>query len=64
MSKIVEKQSVQDKVVGSIYYVGPEVLNKNYNEKCDLWSCGVIMYFLLSKRIPFSGVFNDQIIEK
>ena len=64
MSKIAEKQSVQNKVVGSIYYVAPEVLNQKYNEKCDLWSCGVIMYCLLSKRVPFSGVFNDEIIEK
>ena len=64
MSKIVEKQSMQNKVVGSLYYVAPEVLNKNYNEKCDLWSCGVIMYFLLTKKVPFSGTFNDEIIEK
>ena len=64
MSKIVEKQQIQNKVVGSLYYVAPEVLNKNYNEKCDLWSCGVIMYFLLTKKIPFYGTFNDEVTEK
>ena len=64
MSKIVEKQASQNSVVGSLYYVAPEVLNKNYNEKCDLWSCGVIMYFILSKRFPFTGTFNDEIINK
>jgi len=64
MSKIVEKHDMQKKVVGSLYYVAPEVLNKNYNEKCDLWSCGVIMYFLLTKKVPFTGTFNDEIIEK
>ena len=64
ISKIVEKQEVQNKVVGSIYYVAPEVLNKNYNEKCDLWSCGVIMYFLLTKRVPFSGDNHVEVIEK
>jgi calcium-dependent protein kinase len=64
MSKIVEKQVSQSSVVGSLYYVAPEVLNKNYNEKCDLWSCGVIMYFILSKRFPFNGTFNDEIIKK
>ena len=64
ISKIAPKQTSQKSVVGSLYYVAPEVLNKNYNEKCDLWSCGVIMYFLLAKKVPFSGAFNNEIIEK
>ena len=64
MSKMVSKQSSEKTVVGSLYYVAPEVLNKNYNEKCDLWSCGVIMYFLLTKKVPFSSAFNNEIIEK
>ena len=61
---MVSKQSSEKTVVGSLYYVAPEVLNKNYNEKCDLWSCGVIMYFLLTKKVPFSSAFNNEIIEK
>ena len=59
MSKIVDKQTKQSTVVGSMYYVAPEVLKQNYNEKCDLWSCGVIMYFILSKKFPFTGTFNE-----
>jgi calcium-dependent protein kinase len=31
---------IQDKIVGSIYYIAPEVLQKKYNSKCGLWSCG------------------------
>ena len=64
MSKIVEKNTFQKQVMGSLYYIAPEVLEKNYNEKCDLWSCGVIMYLLLTKKIPFDGAFNDEVIEK
>lgn len=33
--------------IGTLYYMAPEVLEERYNEKCDIWSCGVIMYILL-----------------
>ena len=50
-------------ITGSPYYIAPEVLEKNYNEKCDLWSCGVIMYILLSGKVPFNGKSNNEIFE-
>jgi calcium-dependent protein kinase len=55
---------IQDKIVGSIYYIAPEVIKKRYNSKCDLWSCGVIMYILLTGVPPFGGARNDIIIKK
>lgn len=62
-AQLYEKGKVQRKVIGSAYYIAPEVLMKNYNEKCDLWSCGVIMYILLSGRPPFGGNSDSEIVK-
>lgn len=63
-AKLYEKNKSEKKVIGSSYYIAPEVLFENYNHMCDLWSCGVIMYILLSSKPPFSGKSDQVILEK
>lgn len=55
-----DRQSQIKDAVGSIMYLAPEMIKKDlYNEKCDIWSLGVIMYTMLSGQPPFIGK-NDQ----
>jgi calcium-dependent protein kinase len=49
---------------GTAYYIAPEVLSSEYNEKCDIWSVGVIMFILLSGRPPFDGKDDKEIVKK
>jgi len=55
------KNKMMDKQIGTPFYIAPEVLNNSYNEKCDIWSCGVIMYILLCGVPPFFGNTDEEI---
>ena len=49
---------------GTPYYIAPEVLQESYNEKCDVWSIGVILYLLLVGQAPFDGEDDTVICQK
>ena len=51
--KIENYDTVLTEPVGSPFFIAPEVLKKKYGPKCDVWSCGVIAYIMISGKPPF-----------
>ena len=51
-------------IIGTSIYCSPEVVDNLYDEKCDEWSCGVLMYILLCGQPPFCGETEEEIFEK
>lgn len=49
--------------VGSPFYIAPEVIDQEYGPICDVWSCGIVLYNLITGRFPFEAEQNNQVFE-
>ena len=50
--------------INNIIYLSPETIINNLNTNCDIWACGIIMYYLLSGAFPFNGNDIEEIKNK
>ena len=66
LSKIMGPQEKSNDGFGTINFVAPEVLLRTpYNKSVDIWSIGVMIYYMLSGQLPFDDPSdNDEVIAK
>lgn len=60
-----EMSNMMTKEVGTPLYRAPEVLKGGYNQKCDVWSVGLILYYMLTQGELFKHVNKtNQLMEE
>merc|ERR1712216_332278 len=63
LAKVCEPSQTLTTKCGSVYYMAPEVIQGFYGKKCDIWSCGVFLFIMLSGTAPFGGDDDAQVLQ-
>ena len=65
LSKIVSTEEKLNEGFGTLYYAAPELIqNLPYNKEIDIWSMGIILFYIFTSCYPFMGKEEDEIEEK
>lgn len=64
LSKRQEGTKKMKTIAGTPYYMAPEVLDGQYDTKCDTWSLGVLLYVFMSGYLPFQGENRNDVFYK
>jgi serine/threonine protein kinase len=58
------RRSAQTQSVGTVYYMAPEVARGRYGREVDVYSTGIILYEMMTGRVPFEGETTAEILMK
>jgi hypothetical protein len=58
------RRSAQTQSVGTVYYMAPEVAKGKYGKEVDVYALGIILYEMLTGRVPFEGESTGEILMK
>jgi calcium-dependent protein kinase len=64
LSKVLDGDKDLKGTVGTTFYMAPEVITGKYNEKCDIWACGIILYIMLCGKPPFYSQDEEELKKK
>ncbi|MFO0810626.1 MAG: serine/threonine-protein kinase [Gemmataceae bacterium] len=57
-------RSAQTQSVGTVHYMAPEISTGNYGKQIDVYACGILLYEMLSGKVPFDGESAGEILMK
>ncbi|HEY6563718.1 MAG TPA: serine/threonine-protein kinase, partial [Pirellulaceae bacterium] len=58
------RRSGQTQSVGTFHYMAPEIGQGRYGKEIDIYALGIILYEMLTGRVPFDGESSQEIIMK
>src|SRR5207244_10130280 len=58
------QRSAHTQSVGTVHYMAPEISTGNYNKQIDIYAAGIILYEMLTGRVPFEGESAGEILMK
>ncbi|MBN2477422.1 MAG: serine/threonine protein kinase [Pirellulales bacterium] len=66
LSKFVScsRRSGQTESVGTVHYMAPEVANGRYGKEIDIYALGIVLYEMLTGRVPFEGESVGEVLMK
>ena len=64
LCKSISVSQKQTRTVGTVHYMAPEVSTGNYSQRIDIYACGVILYEMLTGKLPFDGESDGEILMK